>query len=281
MTLNEYSFEIDCEGICSKIEQYIENYVSQSKTKGVVVGISGGIDSAVATTLAVRALGKDKVLGFILPSAKLDQSYEDDARKLAKQLDIKVKKIPISDLIEAFTNNVDDEIAQNRLAVGNAMARFRMVLLYSYANHMNYLVLGTSNKTEIMVGYFTKYGDGGADFEPFGGLYKTHIRKLAKHLDIPEEIITKPPSAGLWKGQTDEGELGITFDLLDKILLGLLERDYTKEQIMEELEIDAAIIEKVQMFIKKSEHKRNMPPVLEFDRFSLVAPFFLFFYCII
>ncbi|MHA1124418.1 MAG: NAD+ synthase [Candidatus Heimdallarchaeota archaeon] len=267
MTLDESSFEIDCEDICSKVEQFIQDYISQSKTKGVVVGISGGIDSAVATALTVRAIGKEKVMGFILPSAKLDQSYEDDARKLVKQLGIKVKKISIADLVEAFTKNLDDKIAQNRLAVGNAMARFRMVLLYGYANHKNYLVLGTSNKTEIMVGYFTKYGDGGADFEPFGGLYKTHIRLLAKYLDIPEEIITKPPSAGLWKGQTDEGELGITFELLDKILLGLLERDYTKEQIMEKLEIDSATVEKVQKMITKTEHKRNMPPVLEFEKF--------------
>ncbi|MHA1243943.1 MAG: NAD+ synthase [Candidatus Heimdallarchaeota archaeon] len=267
MTLDDTIFEIDCEEVCLKIEKFIQNYISQSKTKGIVVGISGGIDSAVATAIAVRAIGKEKVLGFILPSATLDQSYEDDARKLAKQLGIQVKKISINDLVDAFTNNIDDEMAQNKLAVGNAMARFRMVLLYGYANHKSYLVLGTSNKTEIMVGYFTKYGDGGADFEPFGGLYKTHIRKLAKYLDIPKEIITKHPSAGLWKGQTDEGELGITFDLLDKILLALLDRNYTKEQIMEELEIDAATVEKVQKMIKKTEHKRNMPPVLEFNKF--------------
>jgi NAD+ synthase len=267
MALDDTDFEIDCEDVCLKIEQFIQNYIKQSKTEGIVVGISGGIDSAVTTAVAVRAIGKDKVLGLILPSAKLDQSYEDDARKLAEQLGIKVKKIPISDLVEAFTINVDKEIAQNKLAVGNAMARLRMVLLYSYANHKNYLVIGTSNKTEIMVGYFTKYGDGGADFEPFGGLYKTHIRKLAKYLNIPKEIITKPPSAGLWKGQTDEGELGITFELLDKILLGLLERNYSKKQIMNELKIDAATLEKVQKMIQKSEHKRNMPPVLEFDKF--------------
>ena len=266
MKLDESSFEIDCETICSKIEKFIRDYVSQAKTNGIVVGISGGIDSAVAVAISVRALGKEKVLGFILPSAKLDQSYEDDARKLAKQLGIKVKKIAISDLVEAFTKNVDNEIAKNKLAVGNAMARFRMLLLYGYANHKNYLVLGTSNKTELMVGYFTKYGDGGADFEPFGGLYKTHIRMLARYLDIPKEIIEKPPSAGLWEGQTDEGELGITFELLDKILLGL-KRKYSKEQIMKELEIDAVTVEKVQMMIKKTEHKRKMPPILEFEKF--------------
>jgi len=266
MKLDESSFEIDCEAICSKIEKFIRDYVSQAKTNGIVVGISGGIDSAVAAAISVRALGKEKVLGFILPSAKLDQSYEDDARKLAKQLGIKVKKIAISDLVEVFTKNVDNEIAKNKLAVGNAMARFRMLLLYGYANHKNYLVLGTSNKTEIMVGYFTKYGDGGADFEPFGGLYKTHIRMLARYLDIPKEIIEKPPSAGLWEGQTDEGELGISFELLDKILLGL-KRKYPKEQIMKELEIDAVTVEKVQMMIKKTEHKRKMPPILEFEKF--------------
>ena len=129
---------------------------------------------------------------------------------------------------------------------------------------MNYLVLGTSNKSELMVGYVTKYGDGGVDFEPCGDLYKTQIRMLAKHLKIPEEIITKAPSAGLWDGQTDEAEMGITYDTLDLILLAK-EKNYSKEQIIEELQIEEALFDKVDKMIKNSEHKRKMPPILKLD----------------
>jgi NAD+ synthase len=238
--------------------------IKTSRTKGVVLGLSGGIDSSVVAALAVRALGKEKVLGLILPNAKLEQHYEDDARKLAKQLGMEVKKISIADFISAFKENVEEDVGKNTLAVGNAMARFRMVMLYAYSNHLNYLVIGTSNKTEIMVGYITKYGDGGVDFEPCGDLYKTHIRILADYLDIPKEIKDKAPSAGLWDGQTDEGELGITYDNLDSILFAI-EKGYTKEQIIEELKIEASLVEKVEKMIKKSDHKRNMPPILEID----------------
>ncbi|MHA1462198.1 MAG: NAD+ synthase [Candidatus Heimdallarchaeota archaeon] len=262
MDLDSSAFDIDCDAVSAKVEQFIKEYVEDSKTKGVVIGISGGIDSAVSVALAVRALGKEKVLGFILPNAALDPKYEKDARELAKQLDIEVKKISIAEMVEAFKGSVDKELLEDKLVVGNVMARSRMVLLYAYANHLNYLVLGTSNKTEILVGYVTKYGDGGADFEPCGDLYKTHICTLAKYLDIPEDIISKPPSAGLWDGQTDEGELGITYKLLDKVLLGF-EKKYSHEKIAKELEIDISVVKKVEHMVKKSEHKRKTPPILE------------------
>jgi NAD+ synthase len=167
-------------------------------------------------------------------------------------------------MVDSFKEDIDKEMLENNLVIGNAMARFRMVLLYAYSNYLNYLVLGTSNKTEIMVGYITKYGDGGIDFEPCGDLYKTHIRILAEYLDIPEEIRKKPPSAGLWDGQTDEGELGITFDDLDLILLAL-SKDYSEEQIVKELKYESEMVKKVIKMIKTSEHKRNMPPILEID----------------
>lgn len=262
MQEKDLSFEIDCEAVCKKIEQSIQNYISNSKTNGVVIGLSGGIDSSVVAAIAVRALGKDKVLGFILPNEKLHQSFEDDARILAKQLGIKVKKIALADLVNAFKMNVDEDMVKNNLVVGNAMARFRMVLLYAYANYLNYLVIGTSNLTEIMVGYVTKYGDGGVDFEPCGALYKTHIRILAKYLNIPEAIITKPPTAGLWDGQTDEGELGITYELLDKILLAQA-KEFSREEIISTLKIDEAVVIKVEKMVAKSEHKRKMPPIFE------------------
>ncbi|NHJ38599.1 MAG: NAD+ synthase [Asgard group archaeon] len=262
MTIDESYFQINCDEVCNQIEKFIQEMVKKSHTKGVVIGLSGGIDSSVVAALAVRALGKENVIGLILPSALSEQHYEDDARKLAKQLGIEVKKISIADFVTAFKNIADEDLSKNALVVGNAMARFRMVLLYAYSNLLNYLVIGTSNKTEIMVGYITKYGDGGVDFEPCGSLYKTQIRILADYLKIPKELITKAPSAGLWKGQTDEGELGISYANLDLILLAL-EKGYKKEQIVNELKLDISLIEKVEKMIKSSEHKRNMPPILE------------------
>jgi len=264
MATAKLSFEIDVEKVCKQIDSFIQGMIEISKTKGLIVGLSGGIDSAVCAALAVRAIGKEKVLGLIEPNAKLDPAYEDDARKHAKQLGIEVKKIAITDMVAAFISNADVAIAKNQLALGNVMARLRMVINYAYANHLKYLVLGTSNKSEIMVGYITKYGDGGVDFEPCGDLYKTQIRILAKHLNIPEEIITKAPSAGLWDGQTDEGELGITYDILDLILLAK-DKGYSKEQIIEELQIEEALFDKVYKMIKNSEHKRKMPPILELN----------------
>jgi NAD+ synthase len=261
---DKLSFAINAEQVCKQIESFIQEMIKTSKTKGLIVGLSGGIDSSVCAALAVRAIGKEKVLGLIEPNAKLDPKYEEDARKLAKQLGIEVKKIAITDMLAAFISNADVEIAKNQLAIGNVMARIRMVINYAYANHLNYLVLGTSNKTEIMVGYITKYGDGGVDFEPCGDLYKTQIRILATYLNIPEEIIVKPPSAGFWEGQTDEGEMGITYETLDMILLAK-EKGLAKEQIIEELKIEEKLIDKVDKMIQNSEHKRKMPPILELD----------------
>ena len=166
MTESTLSFEIDSEKVCKQIESFIQEMIKTSNTKGLIVGLSGGIDSSVCAALAVRAIGKEKVLGLIEPNAKLDPKYEEDARKLAEQLGIEVKKIAITDMVAAFISNADVEIAKNQLALGNVMARLRMVVNYAYANHLNYLVLGTSNKTEILVGYVTKYGDGGVYFEP-------------------------------------------------------------------------------------------------------------------
>ena len=264
MKLDGSVFDIDCENISQQIEQQFRDYLAGANLDGVVVGMSGGIDSAVATALAVRALGKEKVVGFILPSATLDQSYEDDAREHAKQLGIKVHKISIAQLMTAFSESVDEGLLEDKVAFGNAMARFRMVILYAYANFWHYLVVGTSNKSEIMVGYITKYGDGGVDFEPCGELYKTHIRLLAKYLDVPEAIITKPPSAGLWDGQTDEGELGITYELLDLILFGK-EKGLTNEELIEQLTIEPTQIELVEKLVAKSAHKRKMPPVFSIE----------------
>jgi NAD+ synthase len=243
-----------------KITTFIKEIANEAASDGVIIGLSGGIDSSVTASLAVKALGEKNVLGLILPTASLDKNYEKDAQQLAKQLSIKVEKISIEKIISAFIESLPDKIINDKLVVGNAMARVRMMILYAYANKLNYLVIGTSNKTEIMVGYITKYGDGGVDFEPCGDLYKTQMIQLARMLKVPKAIIEKPPSAGFWKGQTDEGEMGITYELLDKILVGIMQK-LSEDEIMEKLNCSKAQIEKVKQMIRSSSHKRTMPKI--------------------
>ncbi|MEA2069951.1 MAG: NAD+ synthase [Asgard group archaeon] len=253
---------INSEKICKNIEKRIQNFVEKTKTDGIIVGISGGIDSAVTTALAVRAIGKTKVLGLIMPAAHQDPSFENDAQQLANQLGIKTEKIPLEMIMTAIKKQIKQDIVENRVAKGNIFARLRMLLLYAYANHLHYLVVGTSNKSEIKVGYFTKYGDGGADFEPIGDIYKTHLKKIAEYLEIPSQIIQKPPSAGFWKNQTDEKEMGITYEKLDNILYGF-EKDFSDKELVKKLGIKLKTVKKVKNMIEKSEHKRKMPPIFK------------------
>jgi NAD+ synthase len=234
--------------IQNRIANWIKEEVEKACAKGVVVGLSGGVDSSVVVVLCKLAL-KDKVLGIIMPCYN-DLKDEEDVKLLALKFNIKTERIVL--------NSVYDELLRilphsNRVAQANLKARLRMLTLYYFANKFNYLVAGTGNKSELMVGYFTKYGDGGVDILPLGGLLKSQVLELAKELEIPPKIINKVPSAGLWKGQTDEDELGITYKELDKILLSM-----EKET---NFDIVPALKNKVEKMIKHSAHKRNSPPV--------------------
>lgn len=222
-----------------KIAEFIGKKVDEAKVNGVIIGLSGGLDSSVAAALSVRALGKEMILGLIMPSPTTNPDDTRDAEELARSLDIQYKKIPLEPILEAFRGSLE----LDKVAYGNLMARVRMILLYYYANLNNLLVVGTGNKSELSVGYFTKYGDGGCDILPLGDLYKTEVRKLARELVIPEKIIEKTPAAGLWEGQTDEGELGIKYEELDKVLKG------------------EAKSERVRELITASEHKRRTPEI--------------------
>jgi NAD+ synthase len=232
-----------------KIILWIKKQLKDSRTKGIVLGLSGGIDSAVVSALAKEAAGKKRVLALILPCQSQKEDLKD-ARLVAKTLGIKTEQIELSkiynDLIKLLPK-------ANNLAVANLKPRLRMTALYYFANKLNYLVCGTGNKSEIMVGYFTKHGDGATDILPIGDLTKTQVRALAKELGIPKKVINKPPTAGLWPGQTDEGELGITYSELDDIL-GRLENK--KRQIT-----SMAKVNKVKGMIKRSRHKRQGPKI--------------------
>ncbi len=247
----------------NKIIDFIRNETDKADANGVVVGISGGIDSALTATLTIKALGKDKVLGIHMPEFGLTHSTDNrEAKALADWLGIEVRTIDISGIISAFMAAIPESESADKLSKGNLKTRIRMSLLYFHANQMNRLVMGTSNKTEIILGYYTKYGDGGVDLEPIARLYKTEVWELSRRVGIPEFIIAKKPSAGLWTGQTDEDELGISYIKLDNVLM-MLEQNKAPEIIMSTVGVSLEQLNSVMKRIERSEHKRKIPPVPE------------------
>jgi len=229
----------------AKITSWIKQKVKDSGAKGIVLGLSGGIDSAVVAALAKLAVGRDNLLVLFMPCNSDPQDLKD-AELVAHQLGLKSKLVDLSAVYNNFLKVLPGAIS---LARGNLKPRLRMSTLYYFANKLNYLVCGTGNKSELMAGYFTKYGDGGVDILPIADLFKRQVRQLARELKIPPGIITKPPTAGLWFGQTDETEMGITYNELDDILDRLCNH---KKQTAGKKSVD-----KVIRMYKKSEHKRK------------------------
>lgn len=243
----------------NEITNWMKNYINESQTKGFVIGLSGGIDSSVVATLAVNAVGKENVLGLIMPCYSNPQDAQD-AYSIIDFLDISHNNINIYETFTALTkcNLTNNSVYNNKLINANIKARIRMTVLYTYSELHNYLVAGTGNLSELEIGYFTKYGDGGVDIEPIGNYYKTEVIKIAKKLNIPEQIITKPPSAGLWQDQTDEQEIGMTYEQLDEVLKAINNDDIKKIDKM-----DINTIENVKNMIKIAKHKNNAPPKYE------------------
>ncbi len=247
------------EKVVERIVNFIRDYVKSSNARGVVVGISGGVDSATTAFLCVRALGNENVLGTIMPEKGVTREEDiKDALEVCKILGIKYKYIEINPMVEAFLKNLEDG---TDIAKANVRPRIRMIINYFYANSLNYLVAGTGNKSELTIGYFTKHGDGGVDFLPIGDLYKTEVWELARFLGVPEKIVKKTPSAGLWIGQTDEEEIGITYVKLDTILKAL-EKGYKPEEIPKKFNVSEDDVKRVMAMIERNRHKRRTPPVV-------------------
>lgn len=247
---------MDYREVSTIIKDFIKTYFENSGCKTIVIGLSGGIDSAVTAILCKQALGKTKVKCLFLPDETTSESDRVHHDVLVKKFDFDSKIIDITPLVKDFTKYCP--VKPDELGLANIKARIRMTVLFSYANMNCGLVCGTSNKSELLIGYFTKYGDGGVDLMPIGDLYKTQVFELARFLKIPEEICCKPPSAGLIKGQTDERELKINYSALDKILLGL-EHKYGLECIVKTFNVDKKDVLRVQNMRKSSQHKRRSP----------------------
>jgi len=241
---------MDYKQLADKLVSWIREKVAAAGGRGVVVGLSGGLDSSVAVVLCRRAFPK-AMLAVIMPCHSLEEDLEH-AQLLASRFSIPTKTVTLDSTYDTLLKTLPDDniIAEaSRLAKANLKARLRMLTLYYFANKLNYMVIGSGNRDELTLGYFTKYGDGGVDIQPLGSLLKGQVKELAKFLGIPQPIIDKPPSAGLWEGQTDEGELGLNYDQIDRYLASG--------------EASAALKKRVESMIASSQHKRQPPSVAE------------------
>jgi NAD+ synthase len=240
------------------IVAFMARHVEAAQAEGVVLGMSGGLDSAVVAALAVRALGKRKVLCVMMPAPGSDPRDEADARLACKALGVTPVLRPVGALLEGFERSLAGR--PDKAVRGNATARARMMVLYAEAQPRRFLVCGTGNKSELLTGYFTKHGDGGVDLQPIGDLYKTQVRRLARHLGVPKAIVDKPPSAGLHPGQTDEKDLGMSYERLDAVLRGM-ELNHPHEAIARKTGLPPALVAKVEALVRRTEHKRHLPLV--------------------
>ncbi len=238
---------MDNKQLADKLVLWIKEQVLSAGLKGAVFGMSGGIDSSVIAVLSKMAF-KDSSLGLVMPCHSIEQD-EQHATAVADKFAIETRKIALDSLYDNLTQMMSGvmDAKLSKLTQANIKARLRMITLYAHANQLGYMVIGSGNKSELVTGYFTKYGDSGVDILPLGNLVKAQVRDLAAYLGIPEEIISKPPSAGLWQGQTDETEMGVTYQEIDEYILNNNAADSVRR--------------KIESMFAASEHKRKSPPI--------------------
>ena len=251
--------KIDAEKIKKHLTAFIRDQLKKAGFSRLVLGVSGGVDSAIVAYLAVEAIGAGNLTGVIMPYSSSDPKNIDDAEMVIKCLKINRRLVDISPMVDAyFADHPTDDLNRR----GNKMARERMSVLYDISAEIGALVIGTSNKSEIKMGYGTLFGDLACAINPLGNLYKIQLRQLATHLGVPERILAKPPSADLWQGQTDEGELGLTYKNLDTLLYYMEDLNYDEGKL-EELGFPSDLMKKVKSRIKANTFKGRLPIIAD------------------
>lgn len=259
MELTSDVLKLDLPSTEAKIRRFIKDYVEKAGVGGVVLGVSGGVDSCTNAAVTSLAIGGDKVLGLFLPEQETYNPTDlEHAKLVAEKFGFHLETVDITPVLEAYYRSIPAYDPLDKVNKGNIKARARMIYLYYYANRLHRIVCGSSDKSETMIGYFTKWGDVAADISPLMDLYKTQIRKLALHIGIPPEIANKPSTPALWPGQTAEKEIGVKYEILDLILYGL-EHFMKAEDIAEQLRQPLKVVESVKERWLNSEHKRRMP----------------------
>lgn len=259
MQLTPNILRIDAEETKQKITRFLKDYVAKTKAKGVVLGMSGGIDSSTNAALTALAIGGDKTHGLLIPEKETRNQIDiNHAQQVAKEFKIGTIMIDITKILNTLYRGIPDFKSSDLKAKGNLKARTRMILLYYYANSKNLLVSASSDKSEAMIGYYTKFGDIAADIAPLLDLYKIQVRQLARHIGLPEAIIDKPSTPALWPNQTAEKEIGLNYERLDLILYGF-EHFMETHQIAKQLSLPVATVESIERRWLNAEHKRRMP----------------------
>jgi len=246
--------DIDTKRAEKIIGQFIIHHVESAQFQGAVLGLSGGLDSSVVAALASRVLGSERVLGILMPYKFSSSESTEHANLIAKQLGIRTKTFDITKIAEGYETNLD------KLRLGNLLARLRMCIVFDQSKAESLIVLGTSNKTEFLLGYTTWYGDMAAGIYPIADFYKTQVRMLAKHLGIPQVIIDKPPTADLWPDQTDESEIGNSYERIDKMLQLLVDGRLSPKETIQKGFSEQEVTRLTKMVIK-NQYKRVMPPI--------------------
>jgi len=265
MILTKEALKLDSPLTTARLKRFIKDYVKKTKTKGAVVNLSGGIDSSTTTALTTLAIGGDKVLALSLPEEETQNPIDTKhTRMLAEKFGFSLETIDITNLLEAYYESIPAFDPSDTLSKGNIKARARMICLYYYANRQNRIVVGSSDKSETMMGYFTKWGDIAADISPLMDLYKTQVRQLAAYIGVPAKIITKPSTPQLWPGQLAEQELGIKYETLDLILFGL-ENFLAPEEIAKQLKLPVKLVTSIKTRWLSKEHKRRAPLTMKME----------------
>jgi NAD+ synthase len=265
LKLTKDALTLDLPTATTRIKRFIRDYVEKTKAKGIVIGLSGGMDSSTAAAFAALAIGSDKISALNMPEEETYSATDiRHAKMIAKKFGFKLETIDITPILKAYYKSLPTYDADDKLSRGNIKARTRMTCLYYYANHLCKVVCGCSDKSETMMGYFTKWGDVAADISPLMDLYKTQVRQLAAYIGVPKEIIVKPPSPQLWPGQTAEKELGVKYEVLDLILLGL-ENFMSPEEIAQQLELSIKLVQSIKDTWLAREHKRRLPLTIKLE----------------